>query len=388
MKTLSPKHLSLLYLVYYVSIGIAVPYLPVAMKRIGFSGAEIGAALAVVLALHVATPPVWGWFADRHGLGGRLLVVASVGSALGMALAAMLPGKAGFGAGLLIYACMHTPVSPLLDALTLAHPEVGRESFGTTRRWGSVGFVLGAFTVGLFVDHMNAGQIATMVALTWVTLITIASSLGLTRAPLRVAPVALPLGRLYGERRVWAFLAIAGIHAGCEVPFDSYFANHAADVGLAGHWVGTAWALGVSLEVYILTHLRSLVDSYGPKRILLAAFAAGFVRWGLTAAIPGGVSLALVQVFHGVSIGAFIGASVVWVDRAVPAELRSSAQSVFSAVVWGLGGICAQLMSGPIYTRYGGRPLFATAAICELIPLVALAFFLTEPRQENSSAPA
>ena len=380
---LSPRHLSLLYLVYFLSLGIAVPYVPVAMRRIGFTGDEIGAAMAVGLALYVATPPVWGWFADRAGGGGRQLVAAAVGSAAGMVLAAVLPGKLGFALGLLVYACMRTPVSPLLDALTLAHPAIGREGFGRVRRWGSVGFVLGAFVTGLFVDRLGAGQIVGLVALQWVLLVALALAMGLHRA-VPAPPVALAPRRLYGEPRVWAFLAVSAVHAGCGVPYDTYFAIHAADVGLAGHWVGTAWGLGVTVEVLVLTHLEGMVQRFGPKRILLAAYATGLLRWALTAAIPGGVPLALVQAVHGVSFGAFFGASVVWLDRVVPAELRASAQSVFAAVVWGGGGIVAQLIAGPVYGHFGGRALFAGAAVTEVVPLLALALLLSEPPAEKS----
>lgn len=387
MKHLSPRHLSLLYLFYFVSIGIAVPYVPVAMKRVGFTGEEIGAALAISLALYVATPPVWGWFADVTGSGARLLLFAAIGSALGMGLAALLPGKLGFAAGLLVYAAMRTPVSPLLDALTLAHPAVGRDGYGRVRRWGSIGFVVGCFGTGFFVDRMAPSQIVALVALQWVMLIGLALALGLARAPLPAQPVNLKLGRLYGEPRVWAFLAVSAVHSGCGVPFDSYFANHALDVGLPGYWVGTAWALGVMVEVVVLTHLQRLVEMFGPKRLLVVAYVVGLVRWSLTAAIPGGVALALVQAVHGVSFGMFFGASVVWMDRVVPQELRSSAQSVFAAVVWGGGGIVAQLVGGYVYGRFGGRALFAGAAVTELIPLIALMFLLREPGQEKSLPP-
>lgn len=382
---LSPRQLCLLYLAYFVTVGITVPYVPVAMKGIGFTGDEIGAALAIGLGLYLAMPPVWGWFADRWGGGGRLLLYAASGSAAGMALAAILPGKLGFAIGVLVNAAMRTPVSPLLDALTLAHPEVGREGYGRIRRWGSAGFVVGAFGMGFFVKLITSRQIVAIIAAQWVVLLALGLRLGLATAPLPDQPIALQPRRLYGSVRVWAFLIVSAIHSGCGVPFDSYFANHALDVGLAGHWVGIAWTLGVLVEILVLTHLERMAQQFGPKRMLLVAYTIGMARWGLTAAIPGGVALALVQAVHGISFGMFFGASVVWMDRVVPRELRSSAQSVFAAIVWGGGPIVAQLICGPIYGKYGGRALFAGAAVTEVIPLVALLVLLREPKQEKSS---
>ena len=40
MTHLAPRHLCLLYLAYFVTVGITVPYVPVAMKAIGFTGDE------------------------------------------------------------------------------------------------------------------------------------------------------------------------------------------------------------------------------------------------------------------------------------------------------------------------------------------------------------
>ena len=385
MKTLSTTHLALLYLAYFWSLGTAVPYVPVAMKRAGFTGDEMGIAMAVSLALMLSTPPFWGWVADRYGLGSRLLVIGASGAALGMGIAALVPGKLAFAGGLAVYACTRTPVSPLLDALVLAHPDVGSAGFGRVRRWGSLGFVLSAFSTGLVVDWLPASSIVGLVALCWVALVVLAVGFGLARAPLPARPIALQTDRLYRSREVWAFLAVSAIHYGCLVPYETYFAIHAQDVGLQGRWVGTGWALGVGLEVIVLTHLDALVNRFELKRLLIVAYITGMVRWALTAAIPSGVCLALIQVMHGVSFGAYFGASVVWMNRLVPVQLRSSAQSVFAAVVWGGGGIAAQLICGPVYAKYGGRALFAGASVIEFIPLIALLVWLRAPMQEKSS---
>lgn len=40
-------------------------------------------------------------------------------------------------------------------------------------------------------------------------------------------------------------------------------------------------------------------------------------------------------------------------------------------------------IAGPVYARWGGRALFAGAAVCELVPLIALLVLREEPAREK-----
>ena len=60
----------------------------------------------------------------------------------------------------------------------------------------------------------------------------------------------------------------------------------------------------------------------------------------------------------------------------VPDGLRASAQSLFYAVVFGLGGILGQLASGWCYERFGGEALFTLAAWTEVVPAFVFAVML------------
>ncbi|MBI4872070.1 MAG: MFS transporter [Candidatus Riflebacteria bacterium] len=367
-----------LYVAFFVSHGVAVPYLPVAMKRLGLDGDAIGLAMACSLVVQFATPPVWGYLADRWGGSRLLLATASVGAVAGMVAACALPGPLGFLLGFLLFAFSRTPVSPLLDARALRHPAVGPAGYGRVRRWGSVGFVAAVAGVGAVLDVLPARAIPALVAVPWLAMfcLALAGGPGLDSSSLHAGRP--PLARLYAQRSVWAFLFLSALHAGAGVPFETYFAVHAADHGLPGRIIGLAWAAGVGFEVLVLSCLGTLIARLGPRRLLLIAYGAGVVRWGLTAALPGGAALAAVQVLHGLTFGASFGASVVWMSRAVPRELANSSQSVFAAVAWGLGGIVAQLVCGPVYQRLGGQFLFAAAAVCELLPFAGM-LLLREP---------
>lgn len=382
---LSRGRIAALYVLYFISHGIAVPYLPLAMRRIGMSGDAIGATMAASLVLSLVTPPLWGYVADRFGLRRAAMTAAAFIGAAGIGAAAVLPGIEGFVAGFLVFVLARTPIGPLLDALTVSHPQIGPAEYGRVRRWGSIGFILAVASLGPFVLTMPPRVIPGLAAACW--LVMALALLALDKAPDGATPsppASLPFAQLYGNRSTWLFLLISALHAACGIPFETYFSAYASDAGLSGGWIGGAWAAGVGLEVVVLSHMGWLLDTLGPRRILLVAYGAGVLRWGLTALLPGGPAMALAQVLHGLTFGACLGASVVWMSRVVPESLSGSAQSVFAAVAWGLGGILGQLVSGPAMDRLGGQALFAFAAAAELVPLAAIAILPEPPPRARS----
>jgi PPP family 3-phenylpropionic acid transporter len=373
---LDPRIISFLYFVSFSAFGVAIPYLPVAMKAIGFSQTTLGWTLAAGLVIQMSSPPFWGYVADQFGSGLALIGLASAAAALGMALCALANGPSVFLLGFMIYCVARTPVSALLDGLALSHPAVRAARFGTVRRWGSMGFLIAALLTGQVLEFLPRGGIPALAGLGWLATFALVLAVRSSARANVIEPV--PLGALYRQRRLWLFLGLAAVHNACETPFDSFFANYMREMKVGGAWIGYAWAGGVLVEVGVMTGLRRIIEGLGPRRLLLIAYLAGAVRWVLTSLLTTGPALAAVQLLHGVSFGAFFGASVVWMDRIVPDSLKSSSQAILAAVVWGLGGVMGQLVAGPLYDHLGGRGLFAVAGATELVPLLGL-MMMEEP---------
>ena len=56
---------------------------------------------------------------------------------------------------------------PLVEALTFAHLRDTNNSYGRVRVWGSIGFVVAVFGVGVWLNHQ---PIASLLAITWLIL--------------------------------------------------------------------------------------------------------------------------------------------------------------------------------------------------------------------------
>lgn len=375
---------SLLYFVYFLSDGVCLPYLPVAMKRMGFDQGQIGQVLAASLLIQLLAPPLWGFLADRTG-GGRWILpgVAALG-AVSMIVAAIVPAGTPFLVAYMFFCLARSPVGPVLDSLALSHPGLGPSAYGRLRRWGSLGFLLTASGAGLFIDGHSTRWIPASVGIIW--LIFLVLTLGGPREDARVPAGRLPLRSLYGRPAIWIFLGAASLHMAAMVPFHSHFANMALERGVGGHWVGLSWFGGVGLEILVLTRLGGLVERLGARPLLLIALVLSVLRWILTAYCHDGLLLAAVQLSHGITFGAFFGASVLWMNRSVGPELRVSSQGLLYSIAFGFGGILGQLASGHAHHHLGSARLFELAAVAELIPLCMLVF-LREPPVPDDRGP-
>lgn len=371
---------SLLYFVYFLSDGICLPYLPVAMRAMGFAHGEIGVVLAASLLIQLIAPPLWCFVADRTG-GGRWILpgVAALGAA-SMIAAAAVPAGRPFLIAYMFFCLARSPVGPILDSLALSHPGLGPEAYGRLRRWGSLGFLLTATGAGHFIGNHSTRWIPASVGLIWLVFLALTLS---GRHQARAVPSGrLPLEALYGRPAIWIFLVGVSFHMAAMVPFHTHFANVALERHIEGKWVGLAWFGGVGLEIMVLSRLGPLVAWLGARTLLIVALLLSVVRWLLTAHCHDGAALAVIQLTHGVTFGAFFGASVLWMNRSVPDELRVSSQGLLYSIAFGFGGIIGQLLSGHVHDTMGNVRLFEIAAAAEVIPLLMLSF-LREPGKEE-----
>jgi PPP family 3-phenylpropionic acid transporter len=152
--------------------------------------------------------------------------------------------------------------------------------------------------------------------------------------------------------------------------------------------VGGLWAESVVAEVLIFAGGSALLRKVGAARLLLLGGLAGVVRWTLTALSTDLPVLLLVQLLHGLTFGGTHLAAMSFLMRSAPPALATTAQSLYTAIAWGVGLGLAMLVSGRLYEALGGAAFLVMAALALGGLLAAWALAGRWPAEPSATAGA
>lgn len=356
------------YLLYFATVGISLPFFPGYFRSLGFSGAQIGLLLALSPVAALVCPPLFGHLADRTGRPDRVLSFVTFGALLAFVpllffqrYEAVLVTYAAFA----LFASSHTT---LIDSLALQRVAAVGGSYSHLRVFGSVGFVISSTLFGFAVDAIDRRAVlAACGAICAYALWSLT-----LRARTVPAPAQSPLEglRLLRDRDLALLLTATALHWIASAPFNGTLSIHVTELGLPPRVVGLSAGLGVFAEVVVMTFYPRFAERMAPRHVLFFSFAISVVRWMGMAVATSGPAIILLSSLHGFTFGAFYIASVGYLARRVPPELRASGQALFVSITFGLGGVIGFLSSGAAYDQIGGHRLFAAAAVVQAISAV------------------
>jgi PPP family 3-phenylpropionic acid transporter len=331
----------------------------------GYSPAEIAAVLAIPTLLRIAVPSLWGWLADRGRVPGGLPVLVALLSALAAASFAMLTQAGDLHAvfaWVALTALFTSGVLPLVETMALAALAARPGAYGPVRLWGSVGFVASVLATGAWLDRAPVTVLLPLVAA--LMFLASMSALALPRMP--AAPVdAGPAGALQilREPRVAAFFAACFCMTVAHGALYAFYSIYLVSMGYSVTTLGVFWTLGVLAEIAVFLWLPVLFRRYSLRAILLASFAAAALRfvvigWGVESI----ALLALAQLLHGLTFGAYHAAAVAAVHRLFGGALAVRGQALYTSLSYGLGGAAGMLLSGWSWGAFGPEITFAISS--------------------------
>ena len=133
--------------------------------------------------------------------------------------------------------------------------------------------------------------------------------------------------------------------------------------GYSENVIGWLWAEGVAAEIVLFAFGARLIRRFGPVRLIALGGFAGALRWSVTGASDDLWVLIAMQALHGFTFGATHLGAIYFIARRMPQALSASAQSLYSALVMGLGLGLAMLSSGKLFALYGPGAYQAMAVL-------------------------
>jgi PPP family 3-phenylpropionic acid transporter len=381
----SGRAIALYYLLQYSTIGVTLPFLPQYLKSLGFSGTGVGVLLAISPVLSLLAPPLWGQLVDRTGQSGRVLLLVTFGTATAFSVLLWVRGYAAVFLALLLVAGFSSAISSLADAMTLRHVARAGGSFARVRLWGSIGFAIASLSFGRLVTQIDAKVIAAPLVMmglstAWTLFALSGASSPRGSGPKPTLGSALALLR---EPELKLFLAAVALHWLACGPYHSALSIHVTSLHLPPSVVGDTATLGVVAEILVMTTWPRWGHRVRPYPLLVFSFGVSALRWLGMSLTSDGTVLTALAVLHALTFGTFYLASVAFIAERVPESLRATGQALFTAAVYGVGGLLGYVATGIGIDLWSSHAVFGAAAVLELVPAALLLL-----RPQRTVAPA
>lgn len=354
----STRSLRAYFFWYFAAVGLFEPFLTPWWRQVGFTAAEIGALSAITPGVACVAPFLWTVYADATRQGDRIFLLNSWLAALFASLLPLLSRVPAAGVGLLLLAAVRAPLIPLANSMSFQLLQGRREGYAGIRLWGTLGYIVTAVAAGAMADAIG------LRASLWGMGLALGICGAIAQAGRRRDRVALPpvsgaaILESLKDRRLLLLTAATGLAWTSYGPYATFYTIHLDGLGYPRSFAGLAWALAAGSELAVMILWPRMGGWLSPRNWLLVALAASPVRWLLAAAGSGAPLLLATQCLHALSFGVFYLSAVGRVEALARPGLRATAQGVFAAVTFGVGGLVGNLAAGLGYESLGMRGLY------------------------------
>lgn len=367
------------YAALYIPFAVATPYLQVLLELRGFSDEQIGLILGCLEAMAAIAPPLWGYAADRLARPRAVLAVTVLGCVPSFLLFGVVGSAMGALATAVLFGLFYRPLVPLTDGLTFRYINVHGGDYGVVRIGGSIGFILTVIILELVGIAKSSSGHMILAAMVFAGVLQLASVAALphdrllTQSHADTEPQHRGGLRIFGQRTFLLFTLAAFLGRVAMMSYYGFFSLYLRDVH-GFEQAGLLWFLGPVSEIPVIYYSRRIMDRIGVRNLFaLGLFGCALRLTGFGLA-PSIWVVAPLQFLHCLTFGAYHCASVTYVSKLVPQSMHSTAQTFFSAVTIGLGGIVGGAMGGWVAERYGFPTLYISFGC---IALIALGLLIT-----------
>ncbi|MCB1089570.1 MAG: MFS transporter, partial [Verrucomicrobiae bacterium] len=268
------------------------------------------------------------------------------------------------------FAILYVPTVSVTNSVAMSHLQHPKTEFPRVRVWGTIGWIavawvfpmlwlqhdlkfqlLPPFLKGPAHDDVTARMIdAVMVAGGLAIAYGLFSFLFLPHTPpVKKEGARLALLDAFGLFRKPSFAILMIVSLLIAMVHTIYFFQMGAflvSAGLDKADVMPALSLGQISEIAVMASLGWFLRKMGFRWCMAFGAACFAIRYGIFAqtGLPVAVQVAA-QALHGFCFACFFAAAFIYVDRIAPRELRHSAQTLYTLVMFGLGPILASWLN-------------------------------------------
>ena len=376
--------LSRFYFFYYFFVGLFVPYWGLYLQSKSFTAFQIGILLSLFQISRIFAPNFWGWLADHTNKRARWIRLASFIGCLGYV------GIFWADSFFLIFLVMMSmsiftsSTIPLAESLTLSHLASTNGSYSNIRLWGSVGFIIASFFLGILIDIYSVTILVWALLFTQLIILFLSFSIPDKKFEL-IGDTKRSIFKILKKPEVISLLIGCALMVSSHGLLYNFYSIFLKEQGYSSSLIGILWSIGVIFEIFIFILMPKILSKFHLKEVLLISLFLAVIRFFL---IGNYVDilwvLILAQTLHAATFGSFHVASVELVSIHFNREHHSRGQSIYNSITYGLGGTIGGLGGGFMIDQYGAASTFMLSSILPLIGFLVIFFGLRNPYKTDT----
>lgn len=372
------------YFFYYSIVGTFMPYWNLYLQDQGFNYQEIGVLSSIAIVTRFFAPLVWGWIADKSGKRMLLVRVATwMESCIWLAIFIVPNTFQSVALLMLIFSFFQNAILAQFEGVTLFWlGDQKAKLYGKIRKWGSVGFIVGVFTIGAILEIVPISMLP-------ILLLIIASLAFIWSFTIR-EPDSAPSSQKYLEPllpvlkrpTVAVFFAIEFILLFSHAPFYSFYSNFLKSLNFSTTEIGFLWAMGVFAEIFMFSIASNIFQRFSWRSLVIVCLLVTSIRWMLVAVFSHYfIGQLFAQCLHAFSFGLFHLIAMRVIFQNFSAGQQGRGQALYSTM-WGLGVAFGSVLAGHFWKILSGELIFMCASV---VVLLGLCFVKWLPKQVDSS---
>ncbi|MFP5082634.1 MFS transporter [Acinetobacter sp. 742879] len=372
------------YFFYYSIVGTFMPYWNLYLQDEGFNYQEIGVLSSIAIVTRFFAPLVWGWIADKSGKRMLLVRIATwMESCIWLAIFIVPNTFQSVALLMLIFSFFQNAILAQFEGVTLFWlGDQKAKLYGKIRKWGSVGFIVGVFTIGAILEIVHISMLP-------ILLLIIASLAFIWSFTIR-EPDSAPTSQKYLEPllpvlkrpTVAAFFAIEFILLFSHAPFYSFYSNFLRSLNFSTTEIGFLWAMGVFAEIFMFSIASKIFQRFSWRSLVIVCLLVTSIRWMLVAVFSHYfIGQLFAQCLHAFSFGLFHLIAMRVIFQNFSAGQQGRGQALYSTM-WGLGVAFGSVLAGHFWKILSGELIFMWASV---VVLLGLCFVKWLPKQVDSS---
>ncbi len=357
--------ISLQYFIYFVVLGVTLPYFNLYCHHLGFSGIQIGALSSMRSILLIIFAILWSGIADKYQIRKSIFVGCSCAGTLVWALYFFHDSFLTILIITSIYSVFNAPIISFLEAMTIE--VLGREksSYGIIRAWGSIAFIAMVLFMGYLIDAFSIRIILMAVFIGSILQAGLSLQIPYVRR-VRTDNFRLNAG-VFFRKRVVVFLLCAFLMLMSHGTYYGFFSIHLENLGYDNAFIGLAWALASIAEIVVMVRSRWVFSRLSYENVLILSYVVATIRWFLSGVAMSPYWILLLQITHCVTYGLFHMASILYMDSLSPDGAKTFGQAVNNATTYGLGLMAGFFVSGFLYEYTGAVTMFFVSGLLSMV---------------------